>query len=70
MYIRILHSILQHIVTPKKGHSNEVTQLDVGLLDYLLRRRSVNLGSIILRHMLTTLAVNNRLPMIALLIGS
>lgn len=44
-----------------KGHSNEVTRLNVGLLDYLLRRCPVNLGNIILRHMLTTPAVNKRL---------
>ncbi|KAH9724430.1 hypothetical protein KPL70_007481 [Citrus sinensis] len=59
--IRILHSIFQHIVTPRKGHNDEVTHLDVGLLDYLLRRRPVNLGYIILRHMLSTPAVNNKL---------
>ena len=61
MQIRILHSILQHIVTPRKQHSDEVTRLDVGLLDCLFRRRPVNLGYIILHHMLSTLAVNNKL---------
>ena len=71
MQIRILHSILQHIVTPRKGHSDEVTCLDVGLLDCLLRRHLVNLGYIILRHMLSTPAVNNRLlPMVVLSLGS
>ena len=29
--VRILHIILQHIITPRKGHSDEVTRLDVGL---------------------------------------
>lgn len=51
--------ILQHIVTPRKGHSDEVTCLDVGLLDCLLRRRPVNLGYVILHHMLSTPTVNN-----------
>ncbi|KAH9648550.1 Integrase catalytic domain-containing protein [Citrus sinensis] len=61
LQVRILHSILQHIVTPKKGHSDEVTRLDVALLDSLLTDRPINLGYIILRHMLSTLAVNHRL---------
>ena len=61
MQIRILHSILQHIVIPRKGHSDEVTCLDVGLLDCLLRRRPVNLGYIMLYHILSTPTINNRL---------
>ena len=61
MHVRILYSILHYIVTPRKGHSDEVTCLDVGLLDCLLRRRPVNLGYIMLCHMLSTPAINNRL---------
>ena len=57
----ILHSILQHIVTPRKWYNDEVTRLDVGLLDCLLRRRPVNLGYIILHHMLSTPAMKNKL---------
>ncbi|KAH9801181.1 hypothetical protein KPL71_000929 [Citrus sinensis] len=57
----ILHTILQYIVTPRKGHSDEVTRLDVGLLDSLLTDRPINLGYIIVRHMLSTPAVNHRL---------
>lgn len=34
--VRILHSILQHIVTLRNGHSDEFTHLDIGLLDCLL----------------------------------
>ena len=34
--VRILHSILQHIITPRHGHADEVTRLDVGLLDSLI----------------------------------
>ncbi|KAH9650254.1 hypothetical protein KPL70_026300 [Citrus sinensis] len=59
--VRILHSILQHIVTPRKGHSDEVTRLDVALLDSLLTDRPINLGYIIVRHMLSTPMVNHRL---------
>ena len=31
--VRILHIILQHMVTLKQDHTDEVTRLDVGLLD-------------------------------------
>lgn len=61
LQVRILHSILQHIVTPRKGHSDEVTRLDVAILDSLLTDRPINLGYIIVRHMLSTPAVNHRL---------
>ncbi|KAH9668541.1 hypothetical protein KPL70_021452 [Citrus sinensis] len=61
LQIRILHTILQHIVTPRNGHSDEVTRLDVALLDSLLTDRPINLGYIIVRHMLSTPAVNHRL---------
>ena len=61
LQVRILHSILQHIVTPRKGHSDEVTRLDVALLDSLLTDRPINLGYIIVRHMLSTPVVNHRL---------
>lgn len=30
LQVRILHTILQHIVTPKKGHSDEMARLDAG----------------------------------------
>ena len=30
--VHILHSILQHMITPRQGHSDEVTRLDVGYL--------------------------------------
>ena len=59
--VRILRTILQHIVTPKKDHSDEVTRLDVGLLDSLILDRPINLGYVIVRHMLSTPAVNHRL---------
>lgn len=56
-HIRVLNSISQHIITPKKGHTNEVNQLDVGLWDCIIRQRLINIGYVILRHMLSTLGV-------------
>ncbi|KAH9669926.1 hypothetical protein KPL70_021986 [Citrus sinensis] len=61
LQVRILHTILQHIATPKKGHSDEVTRLDVALLDSLLTDCPINLRYIIVRHILSTPAVNHRL---------
>ena len=48
-------------MTPRKGHLDEVTRLDVGLLDILLSDRPINLRYVIVRHMLSTPAVNHRL---------
>ena len=48
-------------MTPRKGHLDEVTRLDVGLLDSLLSGRPINLGYVIVRHMLSTPTVNHRL---------
>ena len=57
--VQILHIILQHMVNPKQGHTDEVTILDVGLLDSLIRRRHVSLSYTILCHMLSTPRVSN-----------
>lgn len=57
--VRILYSIIQYMVTPIQGHSDEMTRLDVGLLDSLLLQRRVSLSYIILHHMLTTPAMTN-----------
>ena len=59
LQVRILHTILQHIITPRKGYLDEVTRLDVGLLDSLISGRPINLGYVILRHILSTLTVNH-----------
>lgn len=61
LQIQILYIILQHFITPRKGHSDEVTKLAVGLLDSLITGRPINLGYVIVRHMLSTPAVNHRL---------
>ena len=48
-------------MTPRKGYLDEVTRLDVGLLDSLISGRPINLGYVIVRHMLSTPTVNHRL---------
>lgn len=48
------------MITPRQGHTDEVTRLDVGLLDSLIRGRQVHLSFTLLRHMLSTAAVSNR----------
>lgn len=58
--VRILHSILHHMITSRLGYSDEVTSLDVGLLDSLIQRRQVSLSYTILRHMVSTPVVTNR----------
>ena len=57
--VRILHSILQHMITPRQGHTDETTRLDVGLLDSLIQGRQMHLSFTILRHMLSTTVVFN-----------
>lgn len=57
----MIHSIVQHVVTLRQGHTDDMTRLDVRLLDCILRRRRVNIGYVILRHILTTPMVTNRL---------
>ena len=58
--VRIFHSIIQHMITPRQGHNNEVTRLDVGLLDSLIRGRKVHISFTIMRHMLSTPIVSHR----------
>ena len=48
------------MVTPRQIHTDEVTRLDVGLLDSLIRKRHVSLSYTILCHMLSTPRVSNR----------
>lgn len=40
-------------------HTDEVTRLDVALLDYILQRQWANIGYVILRHMISTPVMNN-----------
>lgn len=61
LQVRVLHNILQHVITPRKGHVDEVTRLDVRLLDCIICHRQVNLGYVIMRHILSTSKVSNML---------
>lgn len=51
---RILHYVLHHVITPRGGHADEVSRLDVAILDCILEERVLNIGYIILNHMLST----------------
>ncbi|KAH9768926.1 hypothetical protein KPL71_011792 [Citrus sinensis] len=57
---RILLHIIQSIVLPRSGHLDEVSHMDVALIDYILRRRPVNLSYTIIRTMLTIPALITR----------
>ena len=48
------------MITPRQGHSDEVTRLDISLLDSLIRGRKVHLAFTIMCHMLSIPAVSNR----------
>ena len=50
---RILLRFIKSIVLPKSGHLDEVSHMDVALIDCILRRRPINLGYTIIRTMLT-----------------
>ena len=58
LQVRVLHNILKHVITPRKGH-DEVTHLDVRLLDCIIRHQQVNLGYVIMRHTLSTTKVSS-----------
>ena len=49
---QILLHFIQSIVLPRSGHLDEVSHMDVALIDCILRRRSVDLGYTIVRNML------------------
>ena len=50
---RILLRIIQSIVLPRSGHLDEVSHMDVAMIDCILRCRPVNLGYTIVRTMLS-----------------
>ena len=58
--VLILHSIIQNMITPRQGLSDEVTRLDISLLGSLIRGRKVHLAFTIMCHMLSIPAVSNR----------
>ncbi|KAH9680506.1 Integrase catalytic domain-containing protein [Citrus sinensis] len=49
---RILLRFIQSIVLPRSGHLDEVSHMDVALIDCILRHRPVDLGYTIVRNML------------------
>ena len=50
---RILLRFIQSIVLPRSGHLDEVSHMDVALIDCILRHRPVDLGYTIVRNMLS-----------------
>lgn len=54
LQLRILHSVLQHVNSPQSGHGDEVIRLDLAIIDYILECSMLNVGYIILKHMLST----------------
>ncbi|KAH9716551.1 hypothetical protein KPL71_021497 [Citrus sinensis] len=57
---RILLRIIQSIVLPRSGHLDEVSHMDVAMIDCILRGRPINLGYSIIRTMLSILALITR----------
>lgn len=53
---RILLHLIQTIVLPKSGHLDEVSHMDVALIDSILRHPPINLGYTIIR---TTFSIPN-----------
>ena len=51
---RILHCVLHHVITPRSRHADEVNRLDVAILDCILEEMMLNIGYIIIHHMLST----------------
>ncbi|KAH9671118.1 hypothetical protein KPL70_017229 [Citrus sinensis] len=56
----ILLCIIQSIVLPRSGHLDEVSHIDVAMIDCILRGRPVNLGYSIIRTMLSIPALITR----------
>lgn len=52
--------ILQAIITPRSGHADGIYHNDVALLDCIPKRRPINLGYMIIHHMLSIPAMVNR----------
>ncbi|KAH9750255.1 hypothetical protein KPL71_013814 [Citrus sinensis] len=57
---RFLLRIIQSIVLPRSGHLNEVSHMDVAMIDCILRGRPVDLGYYIVRTMLSIPALITR----------
>ena len=55
---RLLHRIIAHNILPKKGHYDEVTFMELCLIDCMIQRRPINLPYIMIRNMI--LAYNQK----------
>ncbi|KAF9662218.1 hypothetical protein SADUNF_Sadunf18G0030400 [Salix dunnii] len=55
---RLLHRIIAHNILPKKGHYDEVTFMELCLIDCMIQRRPINLPYIMIRNMI--LAYNKK----------
>ena len=49
---RLLHRIIAHNILPKKGHYDEVTFMELCLIDSMIQRRPINLPYILIRNMI------------------
>ena len=58
--VRLLHQIIGCCILPRGGHWNEVSYLDSFLLDSILVRRPVDLGHLMIRHMISSHSVAGR----------
>ena len=56
----LLHHIVGLCILPRNGHWNEVSYLDAFLLDFILVRRLVDLGRLMIRHMISSHSVVGR----------
>ena len=57
---RILHYVLHHVITPRAGHADEVSRLDVAILDCIREERVLYIGYIILYYILSTSSLAKR----------
>lgn len=60
LHMKILHNVLQHVISLKYRHGDAITYLDVYILDSILEGRVLNVGNIIVQHMLSTLCIGKR----------
>ena len=60
LQLRILYSVLYHVISPRSGLDDKVTHLDMALLDSILQGRVLNVGYTILHHMLNSVGIAKR----------
>ena len=60
LQLRIFHYVIHHVITTRYGHGDKVNHLDVAILDCIREGRVLNVGYIILYHMLGTPCIDKR----------